>query len=321
MIHFFKLIRPLNLLIIVFTMIMTNYFLIGAELWSERVNKSIFHFVSSEFDFFLLIFSTVLISAAGYIINDYFDIKIDRINKPDKLIVGKHIKKRWAMLIHVVFNTLAVFIGFYLTFKYWNLYILSVFIFTTSILWLYSLSLKRRLLIGNIAISILAASVVLLVAWFQIPLLEKEYAGIRSGNPFSKASIENIKWMIYLFAFFAGFSTLIREIIKDLADMNGDAAVHCKTLPLVIGVKKTKYTILFLILLFVAFLASIVFYYLNVNFVVTYFITLVAIPLLASAIICYRSNSRKNYILAGNLVKLAMFTGVLFLFFLKDYAF
>lgn len=299
---------------------MVRFFLIGAELWSDRVNTSIYFLPGSDFHFYLLVFGTLLISAAGYIINDYFDIKIDRINKPKKLIVSKYIKKRWAMLIHVVFNSIAILIGLYLSWIYFNLYIISVFLLTTTILWWYSLSLKRKLLSGNIAISILAASVVLLVGWFELPIIEKQYSGSPAGQPFSASSMVTIKWMVLGYAFFAGFTTLIREIIKDLADMEGDAAVNCKTLPLSIGISATKKIILSMIFLFLLFLSVLIYFYLNNSFTLMYFSALVALPLLTSAIVSFTSNSRKGFLLAGNLIKVAMFTGVLYLYFIKDYA-
>lgn len=321
MIHFIKLIRPLNLLIIVFTMIMTRYFIIGAELMKAGINHSIWNFQTTGFDFFLLVLSTVLISAAGYIINDYFDIKIDRVNKPDKVIVGKYIKKRWAMLLHVVFNSLAVLIGLWLTIKYHNFFIVGAHVFTTSVLWLYSLSLKRQLLIGNIAISLLASLVILLVGWFEVHPLFDSYAHVRTGMPFSQFSLHKIKWIVLAYAFFAGFSTLIREIIKDLADVKGDAVIHCKTIPLVWGMRAAKNIILVLAAVFIVFLIALVQQFLPNSFTFLYAGGLVIIPVALAAFLCYQGEQRKTFILAGNLVKMAMFTGGLYAYFLKDYAF
>ncbi len=107
--NFLKLIRITNLLIIILTMIgVADYLLVMHNY--QKVNFNLTHYI-------LLVFSTVLIAAAGNMINDYFDIKADRINKPDRLIVSKYIKKRWVIILHWSFNALAFLIGVYLSYQ------------------------------------------------------------------------------------------------------------------------------------------------------------------------------------------------------------
>ena len=121
--HFIKLIRPINMAIIVLTMYGVRYYIQSVNYYQKIDDSGI--------DFFLLVFSTVLIAAAGNIINDYFDVKADRINRPEKLIITKHIKRRWAILVHWIFNGVAFTIALYLSAKYQSLWF--VFIHLLSI--------------------------------------------------------------------------------------------------------------------------------------------------------------------------------------------
>jgi 4-hydroxybenzoate polyprenyltransferase len=118
MMHFIKLIRPINLLIIAITMYGVRFYVLEVH-YFEKVKDN-------ALDFFLLVFSTVIIAAAGNIINDYFDVRADRINKPERLIITKHIKRRWAILIHWIFNGIAFGIALYLSIKYQSLWFVFI---------------------------------------------------------------------------------------------------------------------------------------------------------------------------------------------------
>lgn len=165
---------------------------------------------------FLLVFATVLITSAGYLINDYYDVKIDYINRPDRVMVGKALKRRWVIILHTVLNVLGVAIGFWLSIEIGVINFIAAFM-----LWLYSNQLKRMPLIGNLTIALLTgASLFLVGQYFQ----ERGY-------------------LILCYAVFAAFITLIREIIKDMEDLKGDLRFGCKTLPIVFGIAKTKWII------------------------------------------------------------------------------
>jgi 4-hydroxybenzoate polyprenyltransferase len=304
MLHFFRLLRPLNLLIIAFTMYMMRYFVLAKAYWQDADQNAL---PASDFDFFLLVFSTMLIAGGGYIINDYFDIKIDRRNKPEKVIVGRFIKKRVAMLWHTLLNIFAVGIGIYLSLEYHNPWPLVFHLTTTFLLWMYSLSLKRKFLSGNLVISLMAAMVVLLVGAFELPDMAED-------PTIPGAYVHLAKWGLLFFAGMSFLSTLIREIIKDLADMEGDALVQCKTVPLVIGIPATKKFVIVLILALVGSIATVQIF-LSPPLVKILLINIsVTTPILIAAFACWKAHSRKDFLKSSNLMKFAMFTAVMYTF-------
>jgi 4-hydroxybenzoate polyprenyltransferase len=214
---FLKLTRFSNLLIILLAEYFTVFFLIASpEDWQT--------YLLSE-KLFLLVLSTLIIAASGYIINDYYDVKIDYINKPHRVVVGKVIKRRIVMVSHTVLNLTGIAIGYLVSPT------IAIINFGCALLlWLYSNQLKRLPLIGNIAVAILTG--------LSIYILEIVY---HTDNSF-----------ILIYTVFAIGFTLIREIVKDLEDMKGDATFGCRTLPVVIGIRKTKIVVIIVALLFVS---------------------------------------------------------------------
>lgn len=208
---YLKLIRGVNLILVGFTQYLTAIFLVSIDQsWSVIfLNKG----------FFLLVSATIMITSAGYLINDYYDVKIDFVNRPERVLVGKKLKRRWVIAGHTLLNLAAIGIGFYLSLK-----IGLIFFGAAFLLWLYSNQLKRLPFVGNLAIALLTGTTLLLVA---------EYFNERT-------------YVIACYAVFAAFITLIREIIKDIEDMKGDERFGCKTLPIVFGIATTK-KILYLI--------------------------------------------------------------------------
>lgn len=185
---------------------------------------------STDWRFHLMVFTTLLIAAAGYIINDYFDVKIDRINKPGKVYIGKTISRRYALLTHQIFSgfgvTLAVFVS-------WKAILINIF--CVSLLWFYASGFKKKPFIGNFVVALLTALVIAEVAII----------------------CDSQNRLIYMYAVFAFFINLIREIIKDMEDIKGDEMHGAKTLPILYGIHKTKR---FLYLLMSIFLLSMFFF-------------------------------------------------------------
>jgi 4-hydroxybenzoate polyprenyltransferase len=213
---FSKIMRVPNLFIIILTQYMTAVFLIGAH--NSRL------YILLDYKLFLLCLSTTLIAAAGYIINDYYDVKIDYINKPEEVIVGKVLKRRVVMVTHTLLNIMGIAIASFLSLK------IGLFTFITAfILWLYSNQLKRLPFIGNFIIALVTAS--------ALGILTLLY-------PYGQQAV-------FIYAAFAFTLTLIREIIKDMEDLKGDANFGCKTLPIIWGVRKTKLFIYLLSILFI----------------------------------------------------------------------
>lgn len=202
---FFRLIRFGNLAIIVLTQYMAAIFLAGdAGEWMQYL---------SDPDLFLIACSTVCIAAAGYVINDYYDVKIDYINKPDKVVIGRLLPRRKAMLAHTILNFAGVAMAILVS---WQVALINLT--ATFLLWLYSNQLKRLAFLGNFCVALLTAASLLVVA-VHYP-----------HHPF----------LITTYAIYAFSITLLREIIKDMEDVRGDQTFGCRTLPVVWGLRRTK---------------------------------------------------------------------------------
>lgn len=229
MIHFFRLIRIINLIIIGFSMYGVAFYIFK--------NNSHLKIDFNLLDFSLLVISTIIIAAAGNMINDYFDIKADRINKPKKLIITKYMKKRWAIVLHWGLNVIAVIISIYLSLKYHSLLFVFVHILSMNLLWFYSAYFKKKLFIGNFIIALLTGIVPLLAVWFFKVLNE-------SSLPYSPYNSEtwttNLDYsFVYFLAACAFIQNLAREISKDIQDISGDKLIAVYSIPMKYGIKKT----------------------------------------------------------------------------------
>jgi 4-hydroxybenzoate polyprenyltransferase len=214
------LIRWQNLAIIVVTQYFTRFFLIRdkpltfSHLGEILIDKSLF----------LIALSTVLIAASGYIINDYYDIKIDLVNKPDRVVIGRYVKRRWALVINQIFNGLGILLGLFISKKVALVNLTAVFC-----LWLYANQLKRLAFWGNLMVAILTG--------FSLLVLAVYYPGHQRE--------------VWVYAIFSFFITLIREIIKDMEDVKGDEKHGCRTLPIIWGIARTKLLVYVLIASFI----------------------------------------------------------------------
>ena len=303
---FLKLIRLPNLLIIAFTQYMVRWCLIYSILKVRGYELQM-----GEFDFFLLSLSTVMIAASGYIINDYFDVKIDRINKPEKLLIDKHIKRRVAMGAHIVINIIAISIGVLLAYKIgvWKLGI--IYFICAGGLWYYSTSFKRQFLTGNLIIALFTAFIPLIAGVFEILLLYKKYLALDPSISFR----DIWTWLLGLSAF-AFITTLLREIIKDMEDYQGDRLDGCRTIPIVLGVNKSKSIITVIILLIVGTLGYFQAQQLHVgdHKSFTYFLVLLQLPFVFLIYKIIIASEKKDFHFASSLTKLIMLSGISYLF-------
>ena len=185
---------------------------------------------------FLLILATVGIAAGGYVINDYFDVKIDRINRPDELIVTNTVSKPAAMKLSIGLSAFGIICGMIVAFLLRSMTLGILFVIIPGLLWFYSSSYKRLLLIGNITIALLAAMTPLLVAMTNVAYLQLHYAIVL---PFVSLEHDLYAWLGG-FALFAFLLTWIREVIKDMQDQMGDREYECHSLPVVWGDLWTK---------------------------------------------------------------------------------
>jgi len=235
---FFRMVRYPNLIYIALTQLLLQYCVVRPVLLNSGAEPSL-----SFAHFLMLTLSTILVAAGGYIINDYFDINIDLVNKPEKMVVDRIINRRWAMAWHTILNMAGVSLGFLVAFQIGQFYLGFVQVICTLLLWFYSTSFKRQVLIGNVVISILTALSVVVVGFYE----KQIYSSFEAIMSFEGRKLIKI---IGVYATFAFVLSMIREIVKDMEDLIGDSKDGCRTLPIVWGLKKTKrFTILLMVIL------------------------------------------------------------------------
>lgn len=305
---FFKLIRWPNLVFIIITQLLF-YFCVYAPMLSSNL----FPHISL---LYLLIAASVCIAAAGYIINDYFDIQIDAINKPERVVVNKIIKRRWAIVWHWVLSSIGIFFSFFVSYKLHVWFIFIVNVLCVISLWFYSTTFKKKLLIGNVCIA-------LLTAWVILEMYLFVGANIFSFSNFEKLDDTfNVRRFFKFTMLYVGFSfvsTLIREVVKDLEDMEGDRKYDCKTMPITWGVPASKVFIAVWILVAVAALFVIQLYAWLSGwwFVALYILVLILIPFVFLLVKLVKAYSISHYNLLSGIVKLIMLSGILSMLILK----
>ncbi|HSZ72316.1 MAG TPA: geranylgeranylglycerol-phosphate geranylgeranyltransferase [Cytophagaceae bacterium] len=268
-----KLIRFPNLIILGLTVLMVYEYLVLQQ-------PSLHALLSVKI--WLVVFSIVLTAAAGYVINDYYDIKIDYVNKPRRVLVGRIIARRTAIIFHSVMNVVAVAFSAFVGWKFF----ISV-LFSSFLLWYYANSLKRKPLAGNLVVSFLSGFSIYLVGL------------LRKGEGYD----------IVIFSCFAFLISLIRELVKDMEDIKGDAAFGCKTLPILLGERKTKVFVIFLAALFITMLA---FYFYPRNESLAIYCGVILLPLIGMLIIgLIVADTTHRYRRISALCKWIMLAGIL----------
>jgi 4-hydroxybenzoate polyprenyltransferase len=312
--EFLKLIRWKNLIMIISTMILMRYAVlvplvgkIGVILIKGSGEEISMTLQFPWYDFALLVAATVFITAGGYVINDYFDIKTDLINK-GKVIVGTKIPRREAIMWHSIFNIIGVAAGFYVSYKSGYIWLGSLFLVTSGLLYFYSASYKRQFLIGNILVALLTAMVPMLVVFYEWPALYRYY----SLNAIRLPEINFITYWVGGFALFAFLINLIREIVKDIEDFEGDITYGRNTVPVVIGVTTAKVVSICLIVLTIVMLYLTWLFFINDIITFSYISIAVVLPLLFVIYKLAKSKERKQLHSASSLIKVVMITGVLY---------
>ena len=316
---FLDLIRWQNLVLIIVTMVLMRYAVLapligktGVILTSGTGEEIPMSLKFAWYDFLLLVVATVLITAGGYVINDYFDIKTDLINK-GKVIVGTKVPRRKAIMWHSVFNITGVSIGFYLSFKSGYIWLGTLFLVVSGLLYFYSASYKRQFLIGNIIVALLTALVPMLVVFYEWPALYKYY----SINAISLPKINFIVYWVGGFALFAFLTNLIREIIKDIEDFEGDIAYGRNTVPVIIGVLSTKIVSVCLIIITIVTLYVVWHFFINDIITLIYVSVAIVLPLIIVIYKLLRSSERKHLHNASRIMKIVMITGIFYAVIVK----
>jgi 4-hydroxybenzoate polyprenyltransferase len=254
--------------------------------------------------FILLVLATVFITAGGYAINDYFDRKMDRVNKPQSLIVGRLMHPRHAMAYHLFFSITGVILGSWVAFRSGQLFLSLVFFMVSGILWFYSTTYKRELLLGNIIVALMTALVPFLVLLFELPLLARHY-----GSDVTPLTKYMLIWVLG-FSLFAFLLNLTREIVKDAEDFEGDQAYGKRTVPVMWGMPAARWITAILILATIVLLVLAWKLFIPDTATLLYFIAAIIIPLLYILYILFRDHTRKSWHLASTVLKLIMLTGL-----------
>jgi len=310
---FFRLIRWPNLVFIALSQSLFYYCIIVPSL---PVNYYQLPYSLSQPLFFLLMIASVFIAAAGYIINDYFDINIDQVNKPDKMVVEKIIKRRWAIVLHWVITTVGLIITLYVSFKT-SFIIIIANVLCTLLLWFYSTTFKKKLLSGNIIISLLTAWTVF-VLYFAT---NNTYHFSFNFSPDIFAAMNRIFKFAVMYAGFAFIISLVREVVKDIEDIEGDAKYNCKTMPIVWGVPSSKVFAGVWLVVLIGALCIIQFYALQLRWWLTsvYCLLMVVLPLVWILRKLYTAQNTGQYHQVSRVIKLVMLSGILSMLFFRLY--
>lgn len=261
----------------------------------------------------LLIVSVVGIAAGGYVINDYFDVKIDRINRPDNLVVTRIISRDTAMHLFYGLTAVGVIAGTVVAWWAHSWTLLFTYVVIPGLLWFYSASYKRMFLIGNLVVAFASAIVPLLVAIANADYLHHLYQNALAYSP--------IVGELYVwtggFAAFAFLLTWVREIVKDIEDIEGDREMECRTLPIVWGDKVAKIIATILLVVIATLIVYILFAVLPFShewksLPTRYVVFGLIVPILCSIVLLWAANNRTEYHRVQTIIKLTMFMGMLF---------
>ena len=304
--HLARLIRFKNLLIITLTQAVIKYFLINPYLSETAL---------SNINFCIYLFALITIVAGGYIINDIYDIEIDKINKIETRIIDKEISKNFAIKTYYILNLIGVISGFYAAYQLGKWWLGLIFIYFSISLWQYSKQYKTSFIIGNLQVAFLTALSILNLAIYDlIPI------GIQRNDG------SGIIFLIIIFyALFSFITTLIREIIKDIEDIEGDRKSNSNTLAIKFGVQRTKKIIISLNIIPILGIAyfqyfqysvlnstfSIELSYWGVNNISAAYTVLLQVLLITLILKVYSSYTKADFHSASTLSKTIMLMGIL----------
>ena len=304
MVAFLKLVRYKNLLMVLLTLVLTKYALINS--------------FSNLFDtqFTLLVISVLTITASGYIINDIFDVKADVINKPTKVYIDVSISRKHAFTIYYLLSAFGLLTGFIVAYLKGNISYSLVFIGTVLLLFWYSKSLKKIAFIGNVVVSFLTAFTLFIVFLFEKESTTTATNIFEAMVGFFKIIPTTVAFLCYLI--FAFSTTLIREIVKDIEDIKGDYSLKMNTLPILIGINRTKNIALVLsafVFLFLVFILKEELIHIQLLF--WYAMLFIILPFAWFIYKLINAKTNTNFSKLSTLLKLIMCFGILSMLFIQ----
>src|SRR5258706_35440 len=294
LLSFIQSIRPVNLFIIVFTQYLIRHYLILPAYEVEKNYTGLFPLNMSEEYFFLLVLSTILIAAAGYILNDNLDAGIDRVNRPQKKSFAAGISRAAAINTFIILSAISIVIAFFLADSILNFWLGFVQATSVALLALYSGVLKKIILAGNLTVALLSAFVPLIVGLYE-PSFYPNFS------------------YIYIYAGFAFMISLIREIVKDAEDVEGDKISGRKTIPVVLGISTSKVIISVLIILTATLAGKILydFFYSYQYFNFWKIFSEFELPFFLLLGLTLSAKEKKDFSLFSALLKIVMLLGIL----------
>ena len=300
---FLKMIRVPNLFFIALTQLLFHITVLDTILHPLGLGA-----VIEGWNLIFLVVASMLIAAAGYIINDYFDINIDLVNKPKGNLVDAVVPRRWAMALHFVLSGMGLLLSAYISWKTGLWYIVLGNFMCVVLLFGYSVSLKRKLLVGNIIISLLTAWVILILCIAEIKI------ATQVSSVVAEASNKIIRIGL-LYAAFAFISSLIREAIKDIEDLQGDQKYGCRTMPIAWGVNATKVYVAVWLVVILALLVILQIYVFRFEWwwAMAYSIVFIIVPLVLLFFRLFKAQTQKHW------TKLIMLSGILSMIFFYFY--
>ncbi len=305
---FIQLVRWPNLVFIAVTQLLFLYCIERPIFVEAGIKTNV-----NGFYFLCLVVGSICIAAAGNIINDYFDLNIDQINKPNKVIVDKIIHRRWVIFWHLVLSLVGIVLGFIVDY-YTNVRFLGIAnTITVLLLFFYSVSLKKKFLIGNIIISLLTAWVIMVITYCETNHL------IDVFRTDSSLQADKLSRLTFLYAGFAFIISLIREVIKDMEDVEGDRRYGCKTMPIVLGLNATKVFVAVWLTVLIATLVLVQFYVLQFGWwfwlSALYCLVTIIIPLIKIFNLLIVAQTAEQFHKISSLVKIVMLMGILSMLF------
>lgn len=293
---YLKLIRYQNLLLLAFMQLIFRY----GFLKLQNISLAL-----SDFQYGLLVLSTVLIAAAGYIINDILDQETDYDNRPNNLIVGKSISEKTAYNLYFILNILGVGIGYYLANVIQRPSFAGAFIIISATLYMYATSLKQMLLIGNIIVALLLSFSVLIIGLFDL---------LPATDVTNQAIMGTMFKMLIDYAVFAFIINLMREIVKDMEDVDGDYNQGMSTLPIAIGVSravKVTFTLGIISILVLLWYINMFLMDYSLYYAAIYALVFVVSPMIFFVVKIWNAKSKHEFRLLSNVLKWIIFFGIL----------
>lgn len=292
--HLLNLIRWKNLVIIILAQVLIKYALF--EPFDVLTTLSTIGFA-------LLVLTTLCIAAAGNIINDIYDVEADTINKPKKVIVGKHISEKLAHNLFFALNIIGILLGFYISHSVGKPAFFAIFVLISLSLYVYASYLKGTVLFGNILISVLVALSILIVGIFDL---------LPSMIPQNKDTQTTFFDIVMDYAFFAFLVNLVREIVKDIQDVDGDHKAGLNTLPIVLGRERSnKIAFIVSMLPIAAVIYFLVTYLYTQQIAIAYFLLCIIAPMIYATIKLFSAEHKSHYQHIGRIYKLVMVLGLL----------